>query len=114
VSETCGAKGCKAGVPAEIAAERMCLLHFTLLIEHECAEMRRETALGNASHERQVEFIRHIAERAQTLVRIAVSGHAMTDEVKARALSTLLTLINCRENIDRSAMRQSAARRFSG
>jgi len=101
-------------VPAELSAERLCLLHFTLFLEHECADMRRETALGNASHERQVEFIRKIAERAQSLVRVAVSGYPMSDEVKARALSTLLTLINCRENIDRSAMRQSANRRFSG
>jgi hypothetical protein len=29
-------------------------------------------------------------------------------------LSTLLTLMNCRENMDRSAMRQSALRRFVG
>jgi hypothetical protein len=38
----------------------------------------------------------------------------MTDEIKARVLSTLLTLMNCRENIDRAAMRQSALRRFAG
>jgi hypothetical protein len=76
--------------------------------------MRRETAHGNTSHERQVEFIRKIADRGETLVHVATSGFPMTDEIKARILSTLLTLMNTRENIDRAHMRQSAARRFVG
>jgi hypothetical protein len=92
----------------------MCVLHFTLFIEQECAEMRRETALGNAKHERQVEFMQKISERGETLVRVATSGFPMSDELKARILSTLLTLMNCRENMDRAAMRQSALRRFVG
>ncbi|MGA2510654.1 MAG: hypothetical protein ABSG27_10510 [Candidatus Acidiferrales bacterium] len=90
------------------------MLHFTLFIEQECAEMRRETALGNAKHERQVEFMQKISERGETLVRVATSGFPMSDELKARILSTLLTLMNCRENMDRAAMRQSALRRFVG
>jgi hypothetical protein len=92
----------------------MCILHFTLFIEQECADTRRETAMGTASHERQVEFIRKIAARGETLVRVAMSGYPMSDEIKARILSTLLTLMNCRENMDRAAMRQSAQRRFAG
>ncbi len=76
--------------------------------------MRRETALGNAKHERQVEFMQKISERGETLVRVATSGFPMSDELKARILSTLLTLMNCRENMDRAAMRQSALRRFVG
>ena len=76
--------------------------------------MRRETALGNAEHERQVEFMQKISERGETLVRVATSGFPMSDELKARILSTLLTLMNCRENMDRAAMRQSALRRFVG
>lgn len=101
-------------MPAQLAGERLCILHFTLFIEQECAEMRRETALGNANHDRQVEFIRRIAARGEVLVRVATSGFTMSDEIKARILSTLLTLMNCRENIDRAAMRQSALRRFAG
>ena len=112
--EACSAKGCKAPVPAGFAADRMCVLHYTLFIEQECAEMRRETAYGNTSHERQLEFIRKIAGRGETLVNVATSGFPMTDEIKARILSTLLTLMNTRENIDRAHMRQSAARRFVG
>ena len=92
----------------------MCILHFTLFIENECAEMRRATALGNTPHDRQVEYMRRIVTRGDTLVKVATSGYPMSDEIKARILSTLLTLMNCRENMDRAAMRQSALRRFAG
>jgi hypothetical protein len=76
--------------------------------------MRRETALGKADHDRQVEFMRKIAERGESLVGIATSGFQMSDELKARILNTLLTLMNCRESIDRAAMRHAAMRRFAG
>ena len=89
-------------------------MHFTLFIENECAEMRRESALGNTSHERQMEFITKISGRGEALVHVATSGFPMSDELKARVLSTLLTLMNTRENMDRAAMRQSALRRFVG
>lgn len=112
--EPCNSKGCKATVPAGLAAVHMCILHFTLFIEQECAEMRRETALNKTVHERQVELMERIAERGGTLVHVAMSGFPMSDELKARILSTLLTLMNCRENMDRAAMRQSALRRFAG
>ena len=46
----CSAKGCKSSIPAGLAETRLCILHFTLFIEEECAEMRRETALGKATH----------------------------------------------------------------
>jgi hypothetical protein len=114
VPESCSAKECKSPVPAGFAAERFCVLHFTLFVEQECAEMRRETALGKANHDRQMEFIQKIAARGEALVHVATSGFPMSDEIKARILSTLLTLMNCRENIDRTAMRQSALRRFAG
>jgi hypothetical protein len=110
----CSAKGCKNTVPAGLAAEHMCVLHFTLFVEQECAEMRRETALGTASHDHQQEFMERIAGRGEALVNTATSGFPMSDELKARILSTLLTLMNCRENMDRAAMRQSALRRFAG
>jgi hypothetical protein len=114
VADPCSAKGCKAAVPAVLAADRLCVLHFTLFIEQECAEIRRETALGTTPHERQVEFIDKIGKRGEALVQIATGGYTMSDELKARILSTLLTLMNCRENMDRAAMRQSALRRFVG
>jgi hypothetical protein len=114
VAETCSAKGCKINVPAGLAAEHMCILHFTLFIEQECAEMRRETAVASTPHERIQEFFQKISGRGETMVQVATSGYPMSDEIKARILSTLLTLMNCRESIERAAMRQSALRRFVG
>jgi len=114
VPEACSSKGCKASLPAGLAADHLCILHFTLFIENECQEIRRESAYGTVSHDRQVEFIQRIAGRGETLVKVATSGFPMSDEMKARVLSTLLTLMNTRENIDRAHMRQSAARRFAG
>jgi hypothetical protein len=92
----------------------MCVLHFTLFVEQECADMRRETALGQAPADLHAQFMRKISGRGESLVRVATSGFPMTDEIKARILSTLLTLMNCRENMDRAAMRQSSLRRFAG
>lgn len=114
VPENCTSKGCKINVPAGLAAEHLCIMHFTLFVENECAEIRRETALAKTNHERQVEFITKISSRGEALVHVATSGFPMSDELKARVLSTLLTLMNTRENIDRAAMRQSALRRFVG
>ena len=101
-------------VPGGFAGDRLCVLHFTLFVEQECAEMRRESALGKNSHERQNELMGKIADRGEALVRVATSGFPMSDELKARILSTLLTLMNTRENLDRAVMRQSAQRRFVG
>jgi hypothetical protein len=114
VAENCSSQGCKGNVPAGLAADHMCIMHFTLFIENECAEMRRESALGNTSHERQMEYIAKISDRGEALVNVSTSGFPMSDELKARVLSTLLTLMNTRENMDRAAMRQSALRRFVG
>jgi hypothetical protein len=101
-------------VPKGLDPVHMCILHFTLSIEQECAEMRRETALAPVVHERQRELMDKIAARGEMLVNVAMSGFPMSDELKARILSTLLTLMNTRENMDRAAMRQSALRRFAG
>jgi hypothetical protein len=101
-------------VPPGLAEDHLCVLHFTLFVEQECTEMRRESALGKNTHERQNEFMHKISSRGESLVRVATSGFPMSDEIKARILSTLLTLMNCRENLDRAAMRQAAIRRFAG
>jgi len=106
----CTATGCKSEVPAALEAEKICVLHFTVEVERSCAEMRRETALGNAPRERQVEIIRYIAQRGELLARATTSGLHLSDELKARALSTFLTLINLRENLDRAALRAPVGR----
>jgi hypothetical protein len=106
----CQAAGCKNEAPPALAEQKLCVLHFTLVLETSCAEMRRETALGNAPHERQREIMRFITEHGERLARVATSGLHLTDDLKARILSTFLTLMNLRENLDRSNMRSSFGR----
>jgi hypothetical protein len=106
----CSAHACKGTVPAALESEGQCVLHFTLAVEHLCAQMRRETVLGRAPQERQVEIIHYIAERGELLARTATSGLHLPDELKARVLNTFLTLMNLRENLDRAALRQPVGR----
>ena len=107
---TCQIAGCKNDSPPALAEQKLCVLHFTLALETSCGEMRRETALGNAPQERQREIMRFITEHGERLARVATSGLHLTDDLKARILSTFLTLMNLRENLDRSNMRSSFGR----
>jgi hypothetical protein len=106
----CQISGCKNDMPPALAEHKLCVLHYTLSLETSCAEMRRETALGNASQERQREIMKFITEHGERLARVATSGLHLTDDLKARILSTFLTLMNLRENLDRANMRSSFGR----
>jgi hypothetical protein len=106
----CQTPGCKNDAPPALAEQQVCVLHFTLSLEAGCAAMRRETALGNTPHERQKEILTFISENGGTLARVATSGLPLTADLKARILSTFLTLMNLRENIDRASMRSSYGR----
>jgi hypothetical protein len=112
MANTCSANGCKVAVPTALESENLCVLHFTLQVEERCGAMRRETALGSAPRERQVEIIQYIGEQGGHLARVATSGMHLTDEIKARVLNTFLTLMNLRENLDRAALRQPPTRRY--
>jgi hypothetical protein len=106
----CQISGCKSEAPPALTDQRLCVLHFTLALETSCSEMRRETALGNAPQDRQREIMRFITDHGEILARVATSGLHLTDDLKARILSTFLTLMNLRENLDRSNMRSSFGR----
>lgn len=106
----CTATGCKTDVPTALEDQKVCVLHFTLAVEQVCAEMRRETVLGKAPHARQVEIMRYVSDQGEILARVATSGLHLVDEMKARILSTFLTLMNLRENLDRASLRQSPGR----
>ena len=106
----CSEHGCKGQVPAALESEKLCVLHFTLLIEKDCAQMRRETVYGKTPHARQVEIMSYISEHGEMLARSATSGLHLADEMKARILNTFLTLMNLRENLDRAALRQPIGR----
>jgi hypothetical protein len=110
MAKPCTITGCKAGVPVALDAQGVCVQHFVLAVEKACADMRRETVMGRAPHERQVEIIRYIGENSELLARTATSGLHLADEMKARLLNTFLTLINLRENLDRAVLRQPVGR----
>ena len=106
----CSTPGCKSEVPSALDSERLCVLHFTMSVEQACSDMRHETVLGNASHARQLEIIGYIADHGEMLARVATSGLHLSNEMKGRVLSTFLTLINLRENLDRASLRQPPTR----
>ncbi len=109
----CQTAGCKNDTPPALAEHGVCVLHFTLSLEAGCSAMRRETALGNTPHERQREIMRFITENGEDRVRVATFASValpLTDDLKARILSTFLTLMNLRENMDRASMRSSYGR----
>lgn len=109
-TSACKENGCKGQVPAALESVHLCVLHFTLKIEGECGQMRRETVYGKTPHGRQMEIISYIAEQGEMLARASTSGLHLADEMKARILNTFLTLMNLRENLDRAALRQPIGR----
>jgi hypothetical protein len=110
MNEICHITGCKHDVPPALSEQKLCVLHFTLSLESSCAEMRRETALGNTPQERHRAIMSFITEHGERLARVATSGLHLTDDLKARILSTFLTLMNLRENLDRASMRSPFGR----
>jgi hypothetical protein len=96
--------GCKASVPAELDSKRLCVLHFTQMIEQSCAEMHRQIVLGGATAERKKEVAVYLGESALLLARVT-SELRLSDELKRRILSTFLSLMNLRENLERAADR---------
>ncbi len=93
--------GCRAPVPAELVAESLCVLHFLLGAEKVCAEMRHETAKGGLCPDRRAEIEKYVATSAMKLACVSTGSQRLSDEMKKRVLTTFLTLMILRENLDR-------------
>jgi hypothetical protein len=101
---------CQLPVPPELVPESLCVVHFILGIDHDCADLRRETAMGKTSPERQAEIAAHVKATAMKLTEVATSRVRLSDELKKRILTTFLTLMNLQESLDRSNNRVTSIR----
>jgi hypothetical protein len=86
------------------------VIHFILGIDHDCADLRREVAMGKASASRQSEIAAYVKATAMKLTEVATGRVRLSDELKKRVLTTLLTLMNLQESLDRSANRATPIR----
>jgi hypothetical protein len=105
MSPLCKSPGCKHPVPEALGADRLCVAHFLAEVEKSCGDIRRETAARAPAEERREIIEQFIAARGELLARVATSKLRLPDEVKARILNTFLTLMNLRENLERSMAR---------
>jgi hypothetical protein len=96
---------CQVAVPHELESELLCVQHFLLSIEHDCAELRRETAQGKANTTRQSEIGTYVKTTAMKLTEVATGRMRLTDDYKKRILTAFLTLMNLQESLDRAANR---------
>jgi hypothetical protein len=101
---------CQVPVPRELDAECLCVHHFILGIDHDCADLRRETAMGKTSAERQSEIAHYVKATAMKLTEVATGRLRLSDEFKKRILTTFLTLMNLQESLDRAANRSGGMR----
>jgi hypothetical protein len=79
---------CQLPVPQELEAERVCALHFILTIEHDCADLRRETAMGRSTPARQGEIANYIKATAIKLTEVA-TGRVRLSESKITSRKSL-------------------------
>jgi hypothetical protein len=103
--QKCGIPGCGMEVPPELEAETLCISHFLLAAESVCAAIRRETVTGWPEPLRRAEIQEYVAASAMKLARVGTGTLRLTDETKKRILTTFLTLMILRENLDRDADR---------
>lgn len=104
----CQAQGCKTEVPAALGESALCVHHYLVWLDGNCAAMRRETAptgATNARHDEIAEFIRVHGER---LSHVATCGLRLSDAMKASVLNAFLSLMNLRENLERAMERARA------
>lgn len=99
----CCTPGCGNLVPAELETEGLCVLHFLASADRVCSEMRREAAGGDSSATRRAELETYVAASAMKLALIGTGSVRLSDDIKKRVLTTFLTLMILKENLDRLA-----------
>ncbi len=105
----CQVEGCKLEVPAALADSALCVHHYLVWLDGNCAAMRRETAAG-ATAERHDQIADFLREQGERLSHVATGGHRLSDDMKSRVLNEFLSLINLRENLERAMDRSARLR----
>jgi hypothetical protein len=98
----CQSPGCKFEVPAALESSALCVPHYLVWLDANCAAMRRETAPSGATPARHDEIAAFIREQGERLSHVATSGNRLSDETKSRVLNAFLSLMNLRENLERA------------
>jgi hypothetical protein len=101
--QKCCFPGCGTAVPAELEIESQCVSHFLQAAENACTAIRRETVPGGADAPRRIEIEQYVCSSAIKLARLGTGAVRLSDETKKRILTTFLTLMILRENLDRDS-----------
>jgi hypothetical protein len=99
----CCISGCVTAVPQELLTEALCVSHFLLAAESECAAIRRETLPDELDAPRRIEIQNYVATSAMKLARLGTGTQRLSDAAKRRILTTFHTLMILRENLDRDS-----------
>ena len=92
---------CKLSVPEELGSVGLCVYHYTWSVEEACAEMHRQVALRLATSQRRAEMVTYIGDCALLLARLT-SSLCLSDDLKRRILCTFQSLMNLRDNLERT------------
>ena len=101
----CCISGCMTAVPLELKTEALCVSHFLLAAESDCAAIRREKLPDEPNAARRIEIDDYVAASAMKLARLGTGSQRLSDETKKRILTTFHTLMILRENLDRDSDR---------
>lgn len=99
----CSSYGCKVEVPVELEKEGLCVAHFLMTAESECAAIRREAMpVTGPDPKRRTEIEEYVSTSAAKLVSVGTGSIRLSDETKKRILTIFLSLMILRESLDRT------------
>ena len=101
--QKCCSPGCGTAVPTELETDARCVSHFLQAAENACTAIRRETIPGGPDDSRRIEIAQYVSSSAMKLARLGTGTVRLSDETKKRILTTFLTLMILRENLDRDS-----------